>query len=107
MRIAFLGQDLLMFSKVSAVARDLGCELVRGRIDGSELVFVDLNPGSGSVAQVEAAAASGAAVVGFCGHEEKDIRQAAMAAGASICVTNGAVVQTAQRLIAELLQRVE
>jgi hypothetical protein len=107
MLVAFLGQDLIMFSKVAAVARDLGCELVRGRRDGADLVFVDLNLGADSVAEVESAAAGGAQVVGFCGHEAKDVRQAAMAAGATICVTNGMLVETARRLIAKLMEKVK
>jgi AmiR/NasT family two-component response regulator len=105
MRVAFLGQDLIMFSKVAAVARDLGCELV-GDQTGADLVFVDLNSGAGGIAEVKAAAQSGAEVVGFCGHEAKEVRQAAMAAGATLCVTNGTLTQAARRLIAERMESV-
>jgi hypothetical protein len=107
MRIAFLGSDLIMFSKVAKVARELRCELVRGQTEGADLVFIDLNKGPDAVAQIPAAALSGAQVVGFCGHEAKDVRQAAMIAGATLCVTNGTLAESARRLIIERTEKVQ
>jgi len=95
-----------MFSKVAGVARGLGCEVVSDQA-GADLIFVDLNSGADAIAQVKAAATSGAEVVGFCGHEAKDVRQAAMEAGATLCVTNGTLTQTARRLITENTERVQ
>jgi CheY-like chemotaxis protein len=131
MHVSLLGNDLILASKVQAVARDSGSQFhlykdldalrasletplgapgdsttgppSQSQFGALDLMFVDLNfgdDGISSIAELHARHPQ-LAIVAFCGHEEKARRQQAMAAGATFCVTNGAVAQTARRLIAD------
>src|SRR4051812_13021152 len=72
MKVALWGNDLILGSKVQAVARDSGAEftICRGAdIPGADVVFVDLNSGEAgitTIGQVRSAQPE-TTIVGFCG----------------------------------------
>ncbi len=103
-RVAFLGDDLLLRSRVVAALDDIECVVVR--VDEAptatvDALFVDLN--HAVAARVAAVAAWRAqlrdvTIVGFCSHGESEVRRQAMAAGADRVVTNGGVAAETRRL---------
>lgn len=103
-RVALLSDDLMFRSQLDAAVRSTGGELVAVRtedIPDADALFVDLNSDPphrlGTIARVREAHPE-TTIVAFCHHEAKDVREAAMHAGASSCVTNGALQSAALRL---------
>lgn len=103
-RVALVSDDLMFRSKLDAAVRSTGGELVAARVEElpqADALFVDLNSDSphrlGLIARVREAQPD-AAIIAFCHHEAKDVREAAMHAGASSCITNGALQSAALRL---------
>jgi DNA-binding NarL/FixJ family response regulator len=103
-RVALVSDDLMFRSQLDAAVRRTGGELVTARtedIPEADALFVDLNSDSphrlGLIARVREAHPQ-ATIVAFCHHESKDVREAAMAVGASTCITNGALQSAALRL---------
>lgn len=107
--VALLGSDLLMASRLGAVLGPLGVTVVTAaradRLPAASLVFVDLN--QGPVERIEAigwirACHPESRVIGFCDHDEKELRRRAIAAGASEVVANRHLATAARRLSARL-----
>ena len=103
-RVALVSDDLMFRSQLDAAVRRTGGELVTvgaEEIPDADTLFVDLNSDSphrlGMIARVREAHPE-VAIVAFCHHEAKDVREAAMHVGASSCVTNGALQSAALRL---------
>jgi DNA-binding NarL/FixJ family response regulator len=111
MNVALIGNDLLLSSKVEAAVRATGAGFAVGRLpfnpDGklpkSDVVFIDLNFEESGIAAIAAVRRTqpDTKIVAFCGHEERERRKRAMAAGASLCVTNGAIVPAVRKLLAD------
>jgi hypothetical protein len=105
--VALLGSDLLLASRLRAALGPLGISLTQVTADplppAARVLFVDLNQEPDR--QIEAisrllARSPGTLVVGFCDHEEKEVRRRAMAAGARQVVANRHLAQAAGRLLA-------
>jgi len=104
-RVALVSDDLMFRSQLEAAVRGGGGELVLAQVGTpvpqAQAVFVDLNADSGHrlglIAQLREER-PGLTIVAFCHHGEKELREGAMHAGASQCVTNGALQSVALRL---------
>jgi amidohydrolase len=107
--VALLGSDLLMASRLQAALAPLGVSLTTAaREEGlpdAPRIFVDLNQ---DVAERIAAIARirrrqlRSQVIGFCDHDEKEVRRQAIAAGATEVVANRHLARAAVRLAAPL-----
>jgi CheY-like chemotaxis protein len=104
--LALLGSDLLMASRLRAVAAGLGLAVVQaqgvGALPDARWVFVDLNQRVDE--RIEAIGhirlrRPAPVVVGFCDHDEQQVRRRAMEAGASQVVANRHLQEAAVRLI--------
>jgi hypothetical protein len=102
-------RDLVFRSKIQAAADRLGVPLTlvpRGapladssRNLGGGMILVDLNE-PGVLEQIAAAkAAGGARVVGFLGHLQADLIEAAEAAGTDVVLTRGQFVARLDELL--------
>ena len=101
-------RDLVFRSKIQAAADRLGVPLElapRGaplaeaaRDLGSGTVLMDLNE-PGAVDKIGAVKAAGARVVGFLGHLQQELIEAAEAAGADVVLTRGQFVQRLDDLL--------
>lgn len=106
--IAVSSADLLMQSKVFAAAGHLGVPIVPlDQASAETVVAVDLNGSVGAfglerqialISQLHADHPQ-ALLLGFCSHEARSVRVAAMAAGADQVVTNGALTDAIMRLV--------
>ncbi|MHB8719004.1 MAG: response regulator [Candidatus Dormibacteria bacterium] len=94
-----VGSDLLLASRLRAALG--GLRLVAGgaEVAAADLVFVDLNQHvEERLLVIRALRARGTArIVGFCSHEARATRIAAMEAGADEVVTNGWLPAAAAR----------
>lgn len=104
-RIALLSDDLLFRSQLEAALRRHGGSVVVARVEEpvpeAEALFVDLNRDAPRRLDAIAAARRelpGLRIVAFCHHAEDALRQAAMRAGASQCITNSGLQAAALRL---------
>lgn len=88
--------DLMFSTRLRDAARHLGhdCEVVRraadvaGRLEGADLVVIDLMvAGGGALEAVEVARDAGAVVVAYGEHVRADVLQAAREAGADQVLT--------------------
>jgi DNA-binding NarL/FixJ family response regulator len=102
--VALVSDDLMFRSQLDAAVRRTGGELLMAGVDelpSADALFVDLNSDSphrlGLIARLREARPD-ATIVAFCHHEAREVREAAMHAGASSCVTNGALQSAALRL---------
>jgi len=104
--IVLISADLMFASRLEVVVRAGGAG-VRTRSSAWEpervdAVFVDLNddvaPRTALIARLRALDPV-MPIIAFCGHEEKERRSQAMAAGATQVVTNGGLQGVALRLI--------
>ncbi len=108
--LALLSSDLLMGSRVAAAAGRFSGRMVPfgERLDDT-VVVVDLNPIRGKDSADEMldmirkirSREPEAVVIGFCGHDEKMLRIAAMEAGADQVVTNGGLADAVARLLSQ------
>ena len=101
-RVALVSADLLFASRLrAALAGTVEVRLAGAdEVPDEETVFVDLNADVDARLQLIARLRERAArVIGFCNHEERDVRVRAMACGADQVVTNGALQQAALRLL--------
>jgi CheY-like chemotaxis protein len=89
-------RDLMFSTRVRDAAASLGhdCEMVgkaadvSGRLEGADLVIIDLMvPGGGALEAVEAARSAGVTVVAYGEHVRADVLQAARDAGADDVLT--------------------
>ena len=103
-RVALVSDDLMFRSQLEAAVRRTGGALLAARVEDvpeADALFVDLNRDSphrlGLIARVRESQPE-ATIVAFCHHEASDVREAAMRAGASSCITNGALQSAALRL---------
>jgi hypothetical protein len=103
-RVALLSDDLMFQSQLGAAVRSWGGTLLTARggdLPEADAVFVDLNrepePRLDAIVALRRER-PGTPIVAFCHHGEKLLRERAMGAGASSCVTNGAIQATALRL---------
>ena len=107
-----VSDDLLFHSRLAAAVAGAGGTLRLHRGDDppadGDRVFVDLNQNSGHrlglIARLREQRPE-VEIVGFCGHDARDLRVAAMAAGASQVITNGALQAAALRLAGVTPQR--
>lgn len=102
--VALVSGDLLLGSRLRAALA--GTAAVRpartvADIGDAATVFVDLN--ADGEARIELVAElherGDVRIVGFCQHDERDLRVRAMAAGADQVVTNGALQEAALRIL--------
>jgi DNA-binding NarL/FixJ family response regulator len=104
--IVLISADLMFATRLEAVLRPSGVALrtrpTRWPYESTGAVVVDLNDDAENrlalIADVRARDAA-VPIVGFCEHQEKQRRTAAMAAGATQVVTNGSLQAVALRLI--------
>jgi DNA-binding response OmpR family regulator len=102
--VALVSGDLLFASRLrAALAGSADVRLMGGGAVPSEAtVFVDLNEDvEARIALIRSLRNGGEAVliIGFCGHDERELRVRAMEEGADQVVTNGALQEAAARLI--------
>ena len=102
--IALVSDDLMFASQLTTTMRRAGgtAAVVAGdAVPAVDTVFVDLN------AAIEARLAlitrlrrerPQLDIVGFCGHEERDVRRRALASGATRVINNGTLQVVALRL---------
>lgn len=102
-RVVLVSGDLLLGSRLRA-ALPHGSELLVARgndVPSADTVFVDLNheveERLALIAQLRSR--GGARVIGFCQHDDRQVRIRAMAEGADEVVTNGALQQAARRVL--------
>ncbi len=104
--VALVSDDLILASRLRSVLAPAVPRVLSG-VEGAPetgTIFVDLNR------DVEARLAligalhdrGGARIIGFCQHDDRDVRVRAMAQGADQVVTNGALQQAAVRLVGGL-----
>jgi DNA-binding NarL/FixJ family response regulator len=102
-RVLLISDDLLFRSQLEVAIRRGGGTLLAGSDAQAEAdtVFIDLNSDSGhrlgAIALLREER-SRVRIIAFCHHAEKQLREAAMRAGADSCVTNGALQTAALRL---------
>ena len=102
--LALVSDDLMFASQLQTAMRRVGgsCALVVGdTVPEVDLVFVDLN--RDTEARLELIAELRAVherlpIVGFCHHEERELRRRALAEGATRVINNGALQAVALRL---------
>ncbi|MGD0833467.1 MAG: hypothetical protein ABSA40_03445 [Candidatus Dormibacteria bacterium] len=106
-RVALLGADLILSSRLRSALTARGVALVatprEENLPDAPLLFVDLN--SDAEARLETIGRlrhrnAGAMIVGFCDHDDNQLRRRAMAAGASQVVANRHLADAALRLAA-------
>jgi DNA-binding response OmpR family regulator len=102
--VALVSGDLLFASRLRAALA--GSAAVRitgsGDIPSAATVFVDLNDDVETRIALIRSLRDGrdaVRIIGFCGHDERDLRVRAMEQGADQVVTNGALAEAALRLI--------
>jgi ActR/RegA family two-component response regulator len=104
-RVALIGGDLMFRSRLSSALEARGVAVrstKEGELPDAELVFVDLNASvEGRLGEIRRLREErlDVTIVGFCHHGEKAVRKAAMESGADQVVTNGAIAETALRLL--------
>ncbi len=105
--VALLGSDLLMASRLRAALAPLGVSVSatadEDRLPAASRIFVDLNQDASE--RIEAigrilARHPRSRVIGFCDHDEKEVRRQAIAAGATEVVANRHLARAAVRLTA-------
>ena len=101
--VALVSGDLLFASRLRAtLGSSVPLTVVRGgTVPVADTVFVDLNDDvEARLATIrELRARGGTRVIGFCQHDQRELRIRAMAGGADQVVTNGALQQAAVRLV--------
>lgn len=102
--VDLVSTDLLFASRLrAALAGHATVRLVNGsRVLAADTVFMDLNDDADTrIAMIPGLRAQrpGIRIVGFCGHDQRDLRVRAMEHGADQVVTNGALQQAALRLL--------
>ena len=97
-----VGSDLLLASRLRAALGGLVTVADTAEIPSAGVVFVDLNQRIDERLAVIRGlrGRGGSRVIGFCNHESKATRIAAMEAGADEVVTNGTLPDTALRVTA-------
>jgi DNA-binding NarL/FixJ family response regulator len=102
-RVALVSGDLLLGSRLRAALAGIAdvVFLQVGQVPDAATVFVDLNQNVEPQLAVIAALAArgGARVIGFCQHDQREVRIRAMERGADQVVTNGALQEAALRLV--------
>ncbi len=103
--VVLVSTDLLFASRLrTALAGQATVRLVNGAgLPAADTVFMDLNDDADArIAMIPGLRAQrpGMRIVGFCGHDQRDLRVRAMEQGADQVVTNGALQQAALRLLA-------
>jgi DNA-binding NarL/FixJ family response regulator len=103
--VALVSGDLLFASRLrAALGGGVQVALVAGAdVPEVATVFVDLNGAvEARLALIRMLRARpGVRIVGFCGHDQREVRVRAMEHGADEVVTNGSLQQAAQRLVTE------
>lgn len=100
--VALLSTDLLFASRLrAALAGTTQVTLVRtADVGNAHTVFVDLNGDvDARLDAVERLSQEQREVIGFCNHDEREVRVRAMARGARQVVTNGALQEAARRIL--------
>ncbi len=102
--VAIVSSDLMFASQITTTMRKAGgtAMLVVGDdVPSADIVFVDLN-GAVDARLALIARLRGERpdleIVGFCSHEERDLRRRARASGATRVINNGALQVVALRL---------
>ena len=102
-RVALVSGDLLLGSRLRAALAGSAEVIVAtgGDLPHAGIVFVDLNQDVEVRLALIAAlhAREGTRVVGFCQHDQRDVRIRAMESGADQVVTNGSLQQAALRVL--------
>ena len=101
-RVALVSADLLFASRLRASLAGTADVRLAGAAEVPEeaTVFVDLNDDvEVRLRLIAGLRARAARVIGFCNHEEREVRVRAMQHGADEVVTNGALQQAALRLL--------
>ncbi len=101
--VALVSGDLLFASRLrAALAPRTSVALARaGELPAAGTVFVDLNDEvEARIDLISALRARGdTRIIGFCQHDDREVRVRAMEHGADQVVTNGALQEAALRLI--------
>lgn len=102
--VALVSGDLMFASRLRAAlagSADVVVVSTTSPVPQAPTVFVDLNDDVEARLEVIATlhARGGVRVIGFCQHDDRDVRVRAMDRGADQVVTNGALQQAATRLI--------
>jgi hypothetical protein len=103
--VALVSGDLLLASRLRAVLAPTVPLVIATSADVPHggTVFVDLNQDvEARIGLIGALRARGGTrIIGFCQHDDRDVRVRAMAHGADQVVTNGALQQAALRLLGD------
>jgi DNA-binding NarL/FixJ family response regulator len=101
--IVLVSSDLLLGSRLRAALAGTATVSVGAGSDipPAEVVFVDLNADADSRIELIASLRSAGSrrIIGFCQHDEREVRIRAMESGADQVVTNGALQEAALRLL--------
>ncbi|MGH7722674.1 MAG: hypothetical protein ACRENL_07575 [Candidatus Dormibacteria bacterium] len=107
--VALVSGDLLLASRLRAALVGIADVAVVADRDAAagddarsaEVVFVDLNANADARIELIGSLRSraGVRIIGFCQHDQGDVRIRAMEQGADQVVTNGALQQAALRLV--------
>ena len=107
--IGLVGTDLMLRSRVVAALGTIPLQRVSGvadvptgQVDEGACVLVDLNTspeqGIATISNLRAAHPT-VELIGFCSHQDRELRQQAMAAGANRVITNGTLQAEVRRWV--------
>jgi len=104
--VALLGSDLILSSRLESALAPQGVRVARAAeetaLAPAPVVFIDLNSHTEGRLQVIGRLHSRdpkAVIVGFCDHDERDVRRRAVAAGAHQVVANRHLAEAAARIV--------
>jgi len=116
-KILLIDDQLLFISQISSKLTALGLEVepllpsnggaLLGKASQSALVLVNLGFGGEKALELVKALREGLPelpIVGYCGHEEKELMQAGLAAGATTVVPNSQIPLNLKKVVGQFVQ---